>query len=100
MYQMQQICQYHMMTSSNGNIFRVTGHLFGEFPAQRPVTQSFDGSFDMHQNKRLSKQSRGWWFETPLWCHSNDGNMRRVRTKNYEQGSQFAMFVVIWGSFY
>ena len=35
-----------MMTSSNGNIFRVTGHLCGEFPvtgevpAQRPVTRS------------------------------------------------------------
>ena len=25
-------------------------------------------------NKRFSKQSRGWWFETPshsLWCHCN-----------------------------
>ena len=39
-----------MMTSSNGNIFRVTGPLCGEFtgpgkfPAQRPVTQSFDVS--------------------------------------------------------
>ena len=22
-------------------------------------------------NKRLSKQSRGWWFGTPLWRHSN-----------------------------
>ena len=37
-----------MMTSSNGNIFRVTGHLCGnspvsgEFPAPRPVTRSFD----------------------------------------------------------
>ena len=34
-----------MMTSSNGNIFRVTGPLSGEFtgefPAQRPVTRSF-----------------------------------------------------------
>ena len=35
-----------MMTSSNGNIFRITGHLCGEFtgpgefPAQRPVTRS------------------------------------------------------------
>ena len=35
------------MTSSNGNIFRVTGPLCGnspvngEFPAQRPVTRSF-----------------------------------------------------------
>ena len=32
-----------MMTPSNGNIFRVTGHLCvpGEFPAQRPVTQYY-----------------------------------------------------------
>ena len=58
------------MTSSNGNIFRVTGHLGGEFtgpgefPAQRPVTRSFDVFFDLRLNKRLSKQSRGWWFET------------------------------------
>ena len=44
-----QQARYHsMMTSSNGNIFRVTGHLCGnspvsgEFPAQRPVTRSVD----------------------------------------------------------
>ena len=46
----------------------------GEFPAQRPVTWSFNDFFDLHLNKRLSKQSRGWWFETPsgsLWRHSN-----------------------------
>ena len=46
----------------------------GEFPAQRPVTQSFDVFFDLRLNKRLSKQSWGWWFETlsrPLWRHSN-----------------------------
>ena len=69
-----------MMTSSNGNIFRVTGHLCGEFtgprwiPAQRPVARSFDVFFDLRLNKRLSKQSYGWWFETlshPLWCHRN-----------------------------
>ena len=54
-----------MMTSSNGNIFRVTGHLCGEFtgpgefPAQRPVARSFDVFFDLCLNKRLSKQSRG-----------------------------------------
>ena len=57
-----------MMTSSNGNIFRVTGHLCGnspvpgEFPTQRPVTGSFDVFFDLPPNKRLSKQSLGWWF--------------------------------------
>ena len=37
----------------------------GEFPLQRPVTQSFDIFVDLRLNKRLSKQSRGWWFETP-----------------------------------
>ena len=36
----------------------------GEFPAQRPVTRSFDVSFDLCLDKRLSKQSWGWWFET------------------------------------
>ena len=33
----------------------------GEFPTQRPVTQSFDVSFDLRLNKRLCKQSWGWW---------------------------------------
>ena len=61
------------MTSSNGNIFRVTGPLCGEFtgpgefPAQRPVTWSFDVFFDLRPDKRLSKQPWGWWFETPSW---------------------------------
>ena len=32
--QMQWICNQNMMTSSNGNIFRVTGQLCGEFPAK------------------------------------------------------------------
>ena len=51
-----------MVTLSNGNIFRVTGHLCreftapGEFPTQRPATQNFDVFFDLHLNKRLSKQ--------------------------------------------
>ena len=64
---------HHMMTSSNGNIFRVTGPLCGEFtgpgefPIQRPVTRSFDVFFDLRLNKRFSKQPWGWWFETPSW---------------------------------
>ena len=44
----------------------------GEFPTQRPVTRSFDVFFDLRLNKRLSKQWRGWWFETlscSLWRH-------------------------------
>ena len=38
-----------------------------EFPSLRPVTQSFDVFFDLCLNKRLSKQSRRGWFETPLY---------------------------------
>ena len=47
----------------------------GEFPAQRPVTRGFDVLFHLLPNKRLRKQSWGWWFETPfrpLWRHRND----------------------------
>ena len=46
----------------------------GEFPAQRPLTRSFDVFFDLRLNKLLSKQSWGWWFEMPshpLWRHRN-----------------------------
>ena len=46
----------------------------GEFPTQRPVTRSFDIFFDLRLNKRLSKQSWSWWFETlscPLWRQCN-----------------------------
>ena len=34
----------------------------GEFPAQRPVTRSYDAFFALRPNKRLSKQCWGWWF--------------------------------------
>ena len=53
----------------------------GEFPAQRPVTRSFAVFFDLRANKRLSKQWRGWWFETPsrpLWRHCNDWSLTAV----------------------
>ena len=43
-------------------------------PAQRPVTRGFDVFFDLGPDKRLSKHSWGWWFETPshsLWRHRN-----------------------------
>ena len=69
-----------MMTQSNGNIFRVTGPVWGEsaghqwIPWQRPVTQNFDDIFDEHLDKWLSKESICRWFETPwhsLWRHCN-----------------------------
>ena len=61
--------------------FRVTGPLWGEstdgFLTQSPVTQSFDISFDLRQNKQLSEQSRRRWLETQsrsLWRHCNCEN--------------------------
>ena len=70
-----------MMTSSKGNIFRVTCPLCGEFtdpgefPTKRPVTRSFDVFFDLRLNKRLSKQLRDWWFETQSWSLWRHGNV-------------------------
>ena len=61
-----------MMTSSNGNISALldicagNSPVPGEFPAQRPVTRSYDVFFGMRLNKRLSKKS---------W----DGDFRRYR---------------------
>ena len=70
---------YAMMTSSNGNIFRVTGPLCGEFtghrwiPRTKAVTRSFDVFFDLRLNQQMSKQWRRRWSETPsrrsLWRH-------------------------------
>ena len=60
------------MTLSNGNIFRVTGPLWGEppvtggFPSQRPVTRSFEVFFDLPLSKR--------------WANNRDaGDLRRHR---------------------
>ena len=82
------LLQQHMMTSSNGNIFGVTGHLWGEFtgpgvfPAQRPVTRNFDVFFELRPNKLLSKQPWGCWFETPsrsLWRQCKEKTVYHIR---------------------
>ena len=84
------------MTLSNGNIFRVSGPLWENpqitsgFPSQRPMTRSFDVFFDLRLNKRLSKQSRRWWFETTshsLWRHGNgmmSCNLRQCITNHWQ----------------
>ena len=84
----------NMMTSSNGNISALlaicagNSPVTGEFLAQRPVTRSFGVFFDLRLNKRLSKQSRDWWFETrslPLWRHCNGAIFRWSHiTQNYK----------------
>ena len=78
------------MMSSTGNIFRVTGHLCGEFTGPRwsPGTKVSDAElwcflWSAPENKLLSKQPWGWWFEMPshpLWRHCN------VSMRNYQSG--------------
>ena len=53
----------------------------GEFPAQRPVTRTFDVFFGLRLDERLSKHSWGWWLEMPsrpLWRQNN------VKTKEIQ----------------
>ena len=76
-----------MMTSSNENIYRVTGPLWGEFTGHRwtPLTNASDVELwcVLHLNKRLSKPSRRRWFETPwlsLWRHCNDLRVIKIAT--------------------
>ena len=74
----------HMVTSSNGNIFRVTSHWpfvrgIHRSPVDSPHKGQWRGTlmffFALRLNKRLSKQSKRRWFEAPscpLWRHCNE----------------------------
>ena len=87
-YMYKWLCFQSMMTSFKWKQFprywpSVRG-IHRWIPAQTPVTRSFDVFFDLRLNKRLRKQSWGWWFETqsrPLWSHCNGigphGSIRR-----------------------
>ena len=89
---------FTMMTPSNGNIFRVTGHLCGEFTGPRwiPRTKASDAELWSFlwsaSDKRLSKQSRGWWFETP--CRS----LWRQRNANHSRWSYCVTYANIFAS--
>ena len=90
------ICTSTMMTSSNGNIFPVTGPLCGEFIGHRwiPRTMASDAElwytfFYPSLNKRLSKQRIHRWFETPsrlLWRQSN-GRIITQKAPGFDMGS-------------
>ena len=67
---------HHQMETFSASLAICAGNspVPGEFPAQRPVSRSFDDSFDLRLDKLLSKQSWGWRFEMlscPLWRHCN-----------------------------
>ena len=73
----------------------------GEFPAQRPVTRSFDFFFDLHMNKRLSKQSWGWWFETPsrsLCRHCNEYVLNVQYLIYYSGNKAGALVMASWSN--
>ena len=59
----------HQMETFSASLSLCAGNspVTGEFPSQIPVTRSFDVFFDLRLNKRLSKQSPGWWIETSSW---------------------------------
>ena len=69
-----------MMTSSNGNIFRVIGHLWGESTGHRwiPFTKASDVElwcFLWCSPEHMTEHSRFRWFETlscSFWRHCND----------------------------
>ena len=68
------IMQWLIVTMGKASCWRHQMEAFSALLAlwQRSVTRSFDAFFDMRLNKRLSKQSWGWWCETPscpLWRH-------------------------------
>ena len=74
-----------------------------EFPAQTPVTRIFDVFFDLRPNKRLGKQSWGWWFETPscsLWRHCNGLNypchIGAIATKLGESIARYIYVILIF----
>ena len=66
------------MTSSNGNIFRVTGYLCGEFtvprwiPRTKPATRSFCVFFDVRLNKR------------PDWVNNDEAGDLRRHSAHYD----------------
>ena len=68
---------HHQMETFSALLALCAGNspITGEFPSQRPVMRSFDVFFDLCLNKQLSKQSWGWWLDTPSrssWHHCND----------------------------
>ena len=67
-----------MMTSSNGNSFRVTGPMCGEFTGHRWIPRTKASDLELWYflwstpEKRSSKQSQGYWFQMPSpqsWRH-------------------------------
>ena len=91
-----------IMTSSNGNIFRITGHLCrnstvtGEFPAQRPVTRSFDVSLIYAW---LNNREAGYLrrhrahYNVTVMPHNKVWTVCRMHLKNHAHISRFIVLL-------
>ena len=104
---LQKIWLYYLNTTSNDTWYTWWRHqmeifsallalcagnspVTGEFPAQSPVTRSFNVFFDLCLNKQLRKQSRRLWFETPsrsLWRHCNENYFLKSNTHSSVQAN-------------
>ena len=66
-----QYCAHRMMTSSNGNIFRVTGPLYGDFAGHRWIPRT----------QRPGTRSFGTFFFLNGWVNNGEaGDLRRHRS--------------------
>ena len=70
--------------------------VIGEFPSQRPVTRSFDVFFDLRPNKRLTKQLRRRWFETPSRSLRRHYNVSRKCICNLHDVCRIYSFEYTW----
>ena len=92
----------HQMETFSALLAICTGNspVPGEFPAKRPVTRSLDVFFDQRLNKRLSKQSWGWWFGTlscPLWRHCNEMASKLVHgVRDHTKELLFCQSIIIY----
>ena len=96
-----------MVTSSNGNIFCVTGPLWGKSTNYRwiPLTKVSEAGrwcfLDLRLNKRLIKQSIRRWFEAPwpsLWSQCNYHDYLSMFKTHIIRGSERGLWScrVIW----
>ena len=95
---------HHQMETFSALLALCAGNspVTGEFPLQRPVTWSFDVFFDLQLNKRLSKQSRCWWYEMPpcsLRPHCNDLGPLLLTGIIFDERNYFAL-IPAWKSNY
>ena len=93
------------MTSSNRNIFHVTGPLCVDFTGDRRIPRAKASEAELWcflwsaPNKRLSKQSCGWWFETPSpYYHHQIGSMNYYplfRVRSWNNGVRCMSFYIL-----